>query len=57
MRTQNKENWYYVFWIIAMVAFIIPQVFTAIAYRKLGSILNHPIQVEIVETSRLRVGL
>ncbi len=57
MRTQNKENWYYVFWVIAMVAFIIPQVFTAIAYRKLGSILNQPIQVEIVETSRLRVGL
>ena len=28
-RTQNKENYYYVFWIVAMVAFIVPQVFTA----------------------------
>ena len=57
MRTQNKENWYYVFWIIAMVAFIIPQVFTAIAYRKLGSILNQPIQVEIVQPSKLKLSL
>ena len=29
MRTQNKENYYYVFWVVAMVAFIVPQVFTA----------------------------
>ena len=28
-RTQNKENYYYWFWIIAMIAFIVPQVFTA----------------------------
>ena len=29
-RTQNKENYYYWFWIIAMIAFIVPQVFTAL---------------------------
>ena len=57
MRTQNKENWYYVFWVIAMVAFIAPQVVTAFAYHKLADRLKEPIQVEIVETSRLKVGL
>ena len=39
MRTQNKENYYYMFWVVAMVAFIVPQVFTAIAYHKLAN--NH----------------
>ena len=57
MRTQNKENYYYFFWIVAMIAFILPQVATALAYHKLADLLTRPIQVEIVETSRLRVGL
>ena len=57
MRTQNKENYYYFFWIIAMVAFILPQVVTAIAYHKLADILNKPVQVEIVEPSRLNIDL
>ena len=57
MRTQNKENYYYVFWVVAMVAFIVPQVFTAIAYHKLADILNKPIEVEIVEPSKLKLGL
>ena len=57
MRTQNKENYYYFFWVVAMVAFIAPQVVTAFAYHKLADRLSKPIQVEIVETSRLRVGL
>ena len=57
MRTQNKENYYYFFWVIAMVAFIAPQVVTAFAYNKLADRLSEPIQVEIVEPSRLRVGL
>ena len=48
MRTQNKENYYYVFWVVAMVAFIVPQVFTAIAYHRLADILTNPIQVEHV---------
>ena len=57
MRTQNKENYYYVFWVVAMVAFIVPQVVTAIAYHKLADILTKPVQVEIVEPSTLKVGL
>ena len=57
MRTQNKENYYYFFWVVAMIAFIAPQVVTAFAYHKLADRLSEPIQVEIVEPSRLRVGL
>ena len=57
MRTQNKENYYYFFWIVAMVAFIVPQVVTALAYHKLADILNKPIEVEIVEPSKLKLGL
>ncbi len=49
MRTQNKENYYYIFWVVAMVAFIIPQVFTAIAYNKLSNILDEPLEVEITK--------
>ena len=40
-----------------MAAFIAPQVVTAFAYHRLADRLKEPIQVEIVETSRLRVGL
>ena len=58
MRTQNKENYYYFFWVIAMVAFIAPQVMTAFAYQKLADYLNNrPIQVEIVEPSKIKLGL
>tara|TARA_B100000686_G_scaffold193206_1_gene200032 strand:- start:775 stop:948 length:174 start_codon:yes stop_codon:yes gene_type:complete len=57
MRTQNKENYYYFFWIVAMIAFILPQVATAIAYHKLADRLTKPIQVEIVEPSKLKLGL
>ena len=57
MRTQNKENYYYFFWVVAMVAFIAPQVVTAFAYHKLADRVKEPIQVEIVEPSRLKVGL
>jgi hypothetical protein len=57
MRTQNKENYYYVFWVVAMVAFIVPQVVTAYAYQRLADRLSKPIQVEIVEPSRLKLGL
>jgi hypothetical protein len=39
-RTQNKENYYYWFWIIAMIAFIVPQVFTAWAYINIVSIMK-----------------
>jgi hypothetical protein len=57
MRTQNKENYYYVFWVIAMVAFIAPQVMTAIAYQRLGDILSRPIQVEVVNPMRIKMGI
>ena len=57
MRTQNKENYYYFFWVVAMVAFIAPQVMTAIAYHKLADKLSKPIEVEIVEPSKLKLGL
>jgi len=57
MRTQNKENYYYIFWIVAMVAFIVPQVFTAIAYMKLADILSKPVQVEIVNPMRIKMGI
>ena len=40
MRTQNKENYYYVFWVVAMVAFIIPQVFTAYGKLKIVEYLQ-----------------
>ena len=49
-RTQNKENYYYMFWIVAMVAFIVPQVLTAFAYHRIADYLNdRPIMVEVVE--------
>ena len=48
MRTQNKENYYYWFWIVAMVAFIVPQVFTAWAYLRIVDVLESPIRVEVV---------
>ena len=57
MRTQNKENQYYFFWFLAMVAFIAPQVMTAFAYHKLADVLTEPVQIEIVKPSTLKVGL
>ena len=57
MRTQNKENYYYVFWVIAMVAFIIPQVFTAYAITKIVDLMDEPIKVQVVEPSKLKLGI
>ena len=57
MRTQNKENYYYVFWVVAMVAFIAPQVITAVAYHKLADILSKPVQVEVVNPMRIKMGI
>ena len=48
MRTQNKENYYYVFWVIAMVAFIIPQVFTAYYVQSVLQQLREPIKIEMI---------
>ena len=57
MRTQNKENYYYFFWIVAMVAFIVPQVFTAYAIMKIVDLMDEPIKVQVVEPSKLRLGI
>ena len=57
MRTQNKENQYYFFWFLAMVAFIAPQVMTAFAYHKLADVLTKPVQIEIIDPPTIRVGL
>tara|TARA_B100000427_G_scaffold158934_1_gene131976 strand:+ start:172 stop:345 length:174 start_codon:yes stop_codon:yes gene_type:complete len=57
MRTQNKENYYYFFWIVAMVAFIAPQVMTAFAYHKLAEILSQPVKVEVVNPMRIKMGI
>ena len=52
MRTQNKENYYYIFWVVAMVAFIAPQVLTAIAYHKIADYLtNQPVKVRVVDNT------
>ena len=55
MKTQIKENNYYIFWVIAMIAFIAPQVFGAIAYHRIADYLNgKPIMVEVVEPIDLK---
>ncbi len=55
-RTQNKENYYYVFWIVAMVAFIVPQVITALAYHRLADYLNDkPVKVQVVDGVRVKL--
>ena len=57
MRTQNKENYYYFFWVVAMVALIAPQVMTAFAYHRLAEILSKPVQVEVVNPMRIKMGI
>ena len=48
MKTQIKENNYYIFWVIAMIAFIAPQVVGAIAYHRIADYLSKPVQVEVL---------
>ena len=57
MRTQRKENYYYFFWTVAMMAFIDPQVFTAYAYMNIKTLLEKPFKIEIVEPSKLKLSL
>ena len=57
MRTQRKENYYYIFWTVAMIDFIVPQVFTAYAYMNIKRLLEKPFQIEIVSPSKLKIGL
>ena len=53
MTTQKKEPAYYVFWAVAMVAFIVPQVFTAYAYMSIKDLLDKPIKVEVIDPIRI----
>ena len=48
MRTQNKENYYYLFWVVAMVAFIVPQVFTSYGIIRIVDYLEEPLKVEVI---------
>tara|TARA_Y100000590_G_scaffold241461_1_gene271481 strand:+ start:367 stop:540 length:174 start_codon:yes stop_codon:yes gene_type:complete len=57
MRTQRKENYYYLFWTVAMIAFIVPQVFTAYAYMNIKSLLEKPFRIEIVAPSNIKLRL
>ena len=55
MTTQHKETKYYVFWTVAMVAFIVPQVFTAYAYMNIKNLLTEPINVKVNEGVKIRL--
>ena len=48
MRTQRKENYYYIFWTVAMIAFIVPQVFTAYAYMSIKDLLSKPVPIQMI---------
>ena len=55
MTTQLKETKYYVFWTVAMIAFIVPQVFTAYAYMSIKDLLDKPIKAELGNPVRLKL--
>tara|TARA_B100000029_G_scaffold168033_1_gene164233 strand:+ start:225 stop:392 length:168 start_codon:yes stop_codon:yes gene_type:complete len=55
MTTQKKETAYYVFWTVAMVAFIVPQIFTAYAYMNIKDLLDKPVKVQVVDGVRVRL--
>ena len=52
-----KMKNYYLFWGAITVAVIVPQVIVAFAYHRFADRLNEPIQMQIVEPSRVKVGL
>tara|TARA_X000000368_G_scaffold271923_1_gene215582 strand:+ start:776 stop:937 length:162 start_codon:yes stop_codon:yes gene_type:complete len=52
-----KQKNYYIFWGAITVAVVVPQVVAAFAYHKLADRLTKPIEVEIVEPSKLKLGL
>ena len=55
MTTQKKETAYYVFWTVAMVAFIVPQIFTAYAYMNIKDLLDKPVKVQVVDGVRVKL--
>ena len=55
-----KPRNYYIFWGALSVAVIVPQIVTAFAYHRVADQLdklNNPVKIEIVEPSRLKLGL
>ena len=55
-----KSRNYYIFWGTLSVAVIVPQIVTAFAYHRVADQLdklNYPVKIEIVEPSRLKLGL
>ena len=52
-----KMKSYYLFWSAITIAVVVPQIIAAFAYHKFTDRLSEPIQVEIVEPSRLKLGL
>ena len=55
--TKQRKLLLYMFWVVAMVAFIVPQVYTAIAYNKLANILTQPVRVVIEKMPPYQVGI
>tara|TARA_A100001388_G_C28509095_1_gene375348 strand:- start:104 stop:277 length:174 start_codon:yes stop_codon:yes gene_type:complete len=53
-RTQNKENYYYIFWIVAMVAFIVPQVFSAYGIMKITDFLENKVDKVIIQEIKIK---
>ena len=52
-----KPRNYYIFWGGLSIAVIIPQIITAFAYHRFADRLDEPVKVEIVKTSKLKIGL
>ena len=52
-----KPRNYYIFWGGLSIVIIVPQIIAALAYHKLADRLTKPIEVEIVEPSKLKLGL
>ena len=52
-----KMKSYYLFWSAITIAVVVPQIIAAFAYHRFTNRLSEPIQVEIVEPSRLKLGL
>ena len=53
-RTQNKENYYYLFWVVAMIAFIVPQVFTAYGIMKITDFLENKVDKVIIKEIKIK---
>ncbi len=55
-----KPRNYYIFWGALSVAVIVPQIVAAFAYHRVADQLdklNDPVKIEIVESSKLKIGL